>query len=235
MKLSRQTVLLIVMCGFILAGAFFYFLILPLQKETEALQEELRREQSFLTALTRASVEKRQQPKVSFTPQYQEKIPESPYLEQLMLDMTQVETISGVDMEGIGLSDKGAEENQEQQAANKQELRFPPIGSSATDNAPAYPGLESVTITTKIKGTYQQIHRFFEEALSLPRVIRVERVKISGGKDNFIYLNPKEDARQEMTAEVTLSAYYAPQLKSYFPQPLPVIVPPPEGRKNPFQ
>jgi len=233
MKRSRQAAYWLVMVLCLIGSACYFFVILPLKQQTEALQEELRREQTILSKLAHASAEHRDTPSAAFPPLYQAQIPESPYLERIMLDLTQVETVSGVDMEGIGLSTSDPEEKEEQ-TVKKEVLRFPPIGSTATDDSFAYPGLEKIAISTNLKGTFEQIHRFFEEALRLPRVMRVERVKIASSGDSFLYFHPKDEEHSVLTAEVTFSAYYAPQLKPFFPQPLPVIVPPPDGRKNPF-
>jgi type IV pilus assembly protein PilO len=233
MTLSRQTILLILMVCFLAGGGLYYFVILPLSGEQKQLQEELERERNFLTALQKASKEKVTESGKQLPPDYQYKIPEAPYLEQLMLDMTRVETISGVDMEGIGLSDSAQQEG----AANpqeKQQIQFQPIGNADAAQSKAISGLERVSISTKLKGNYEQIHRFFTEVLSLPRIIRVEQVKVSASGDQFIYLKPQDDKRREINVEVTLSAYYMPALKPFFPQPLPIIVPPPANRTNPF-
>ncbi|NGQ94315.1 type 4a pilus biogenesis protein PilO [Brevibacillus sp. SYP-B805] len=235
MTITRQTILLILMLCFLASGGFYYVFIHPLAGEQEKLQEDLKRERQFVTALQKASQEKKTNGEIRFPPDFQYRIPEAPYLEQLMLDMTRVETISGVEMDGIGLSDGGRQEEGGAQQQQEQEIQFTPIGGAPQGQNGAIPGLKRVSITTKIKGNYEQIHRFFAEVLSLPRLIRVEQVKLSaGGKDDFIFLNPQEDKRKELSAEVTLSAYYAPKLKQYFPQPLPIITPQPAHRSNPF-
>jgi Tfp pilus assembly protein PilO len=237
MTITRQTILLILMLCFLASGGFYYMYILPLAREQEKLQADLERERQFVAALQKASHEKETNGVIRFPPDFQYQIPEAPYLEQLMLDMTRAETISGVDMDGIGLSDGSARQEEAGSAQQKQEqeIRFTPIGGTPQGQNGAIPGLKRVSITTKIKGNYEQIHRFFAEVLSLPRLIRVEQVKVSaGGKDNFIILNPQDDQRKEMSVEVSLSAYYAPKLKQYFPQPLPIIAPQPAHRSNPF-
>lgn len=235
MTINRQTVLLVIMFLFLLGGGFYYFFTIPLHKETEQLQQNLTQERNLLTKLQEASGVKQEKKSVTFPPDYQTEIPEAPYLEQIMLDMTRLETISGVEMEGIGLSDQDSDEKKkaEQSDAAPKELSFPPIGKSTLDKT-TFAGVRSISVSTKIKGTYEQVHRFFVELFSLPRLVRVESAKLSGGNGNFIYLNPPNDEQKQISVEVTLSAYYVPALQPFFKHELPIIVPPPDKRTNPF-
>ncbi len=237
MTLNRQSVLLILMALFVLAGGFYYFFTVPLKKEAETLQQNLQQEESFLQALRRASTQKTETEAARFPPGYQQKIPEAPYLDQIMLDMTRVETVSGVSMEGVGLSnseDKDGANGSTKGASAQNTVSFTPLSEGTNGNKQEYPGLETVSISTKITGTYEQVYRFFREVLSLPRAIRVEQVKMNGVGGNFIYFHPQDDKYRQITAELTLTAYYAPVLKPYFPNPLPIIAPQPANRTNPF-
>lgn len=235
MTINRQTILLVIMFLFLLGGGFYYFFTIPLHKETLQLEQTLTQERTLLTKLQEASTVKKEKKSVNFPPEYQMAIPEAPYLEQVMLDMTRLETISGAQMEGIGLSDQEQDKNKSgdnSSAANK-EITFQPIGESKGEQAPFH-GVRGVSITTKVKGSYEQVYRFFTELFSLPRVIRVESAKLSGGNGNFIYFQPPYDEQKQISVEVTLTAYYVPALKPFFKHELPVIVPPPDNRTNPF-
>ncbi len=244
MTLSRQTVLVILMLLFLIGGGFYYFVTLPVKQEILRLSEDAKREQSLVDNLAKAEQEQLSDGTVAFSPDFQWKIPEGPYLEQIMLDLTRVETISGVEMDGIGLSNSAETNVQQsgvaagqgvQQAGQQQTLSFPPIGESAQTDIPRFPHLARVGITTKIKGTYTQVHRFFEEVRALPRIMRVEAVKVAGRSGNLLLFDASDAQTVQLSAEVTLAAYFDPDLQSVFPQRLPIIVPPPEKRQSPFQ
>ncbi|MGD8188813.1 hypothetical protein ACQCN2_02315 [Brevibacillus ginsengisoli] len=234
MTINRQTVLLVIMFLFLLGGGFYYFFTIPLHKETDQLEQTLAQEKTLLTKLQEATTVKEEKKNVAFPSDYQASIPEAPYLEQVMLDMTRLETISGVEMEGIGLSDQD-QDNQTggNSATSAKEISFPPIGETKSEQAP-FIGVKGVSISTKIKGSYEQVHRFFTELSSLPRLMRVESAKLSGGNGNFIFFNPPNDENKQISVEVTIAAYYVPALKSFFKHELPIIVPSPDNRTNPF-
>lgn len=236
MAINRQSVLLLIMLLFVVGGGFYYFFTIPLHKEAEQLQQSLVQERALLYKLQEVSGVKKEKKAIVFPPGFQASIPEAPYLELLMLDMTRLETISGVDMEGIGLSDQEKEDGPVKEASQSKEVAFTPIGEGQTKDAKTYPGVYSVSISTKIKGTYDQVYRFFTELSALPRMMRVENVKISGGGGNgtFIYFRPPYDENKQINVEVTLSAFYVPALQPSFKQELPIIVPPPAQRDNPF-
>lgn len=236
MTINRQSVLLIIMFLFVVGGGFYYFFTIPLHKEAEQYQQLLQQERTLLSKLQEASGVKKEKKSIVFPPGYQASIPEAPYLELLMLDMTRLETISGVDMEGIGLSDQEKENETTEETTAPKEVTLTPIGTDQNKEAKAYPGVYSVSVSTKIKGTYEQVYRFFTELSALPRMMRVESVKISGGGGNgtFIYFRPPYDENKQINVEVTLSAFYVPVLQPYFKQELPIIVPPPAERNNPF-
>lgn len=236
MTINRQSVLLLIMFLFIVGGGFYYLFTIPLHKEAEQYQQVLEQERTLLNKLQEASEIKQEKKSIVFPPGYQASIPEAPYLELLMLDMTRLETISGVDMEGIGLSDQEKEDESAQNSTASKEVTLTPIGIDQTKEAKEYPGVYRVSISTKIKGTYEQVYRFFTELSALPRMMRVESVKVSGGGGNgtFIYFRPPYDENKQINVEVTLSAFYVPALRPFFKQELPIIVPPPAQRDNPF-
>lgn len=238
MTLNRQTLLLVLMLFFLAGGGFYYFCLLPLKSQTVQLADDFKKEQTLIASLRQADQKNQNEEKVLFPPQFQNEIPEAPYMEQIMLDMTRLQTISGVEMDGIGLANSletTSNQTNAQASGVSKTSSFPPIGRSAAQAAMVFNGLENVSISTKITGSYTKIHRFFQEVNALPRIIRVDQVKVlAEGGSNLIELRPK-DGQQQFTAEVTMEAFFSPKLQPYFPNRLPIVVAPPGDHKSPFE
>ncbi|MET3290418.1 UNVERIFIED_CONTAM: Tfp pilus assembly protein PilO [Brevibacillus sp. OAP136] len=235
MTISRQTLLLVLMLFFLAGGAFYYFTLMPLKAKSAQLSADLEKEESYLAALKKADVKNKGQEVATLPPKFQNQVPEAPYLEQIMLDMTRLQTVSGVEMDGIGLSNS-LEITADQTGQGKPKAtKFTPIGKATGQEGPTFTGLENVSISTKITGSYAQVHRFFQEVNQLPRVIRIDQVKItSNGGNNLIELRPSADV-QKFTADVTMEAFFSPALAPYFPNRLPIVVAPPAKHVSPFE
>ncbi|MFD2369071.1 type 4a pilus biogenesis protein PilO [Brevibacillus sp. GCM10020057] len=89
----------------------------------------------------------------------------------------------------------------------------------------------SISISMKIKGDYEQIYRFVTEMQKLSRYLRVDQLDFkTNQKDEFVI--PKET---RMTATVKLTSYFAPQFEKYVDK-LPVVqVEGASGKWNPME
>lgn len=89
----------------------------------------------------------------------------------------------------------------------------------------------SITISMKMKGDYEQIYRFVTELQKVSRYLRVDQLDFkTNQKDEFVI--PKET---RMTATVKLTSYFAPQFEPYVGK-LPVVqVEGPSGKENPME
>lgn len=89
----------------------------------------------------------------------------------------------------------------------------------------------SIDITLKIKGNYEEIYRFVSELQQISRYLRVDQLEFkTSQKQEFIV--PKE---AQMSASVKLTSYFAPQYEQFVDK-LPVVqVEGPSDKWNPMQ
>ncbi len=89
----------------------------------------------------------------------------------------------------------------------------------------------SIEITLKISGNYEQIYSFVTEAQKLSRYLRVDQLDFTTTqKQEFVI--PDEE---KMSATVKLTSYFAPQFESVVKKHPGVQVEAPSGKWNPMQ
>ncbi|WP_059051562.1 type 4a pilus biogenesis protein PilO [Paenibacillus senegalimassiliensis] len=176
---------------FLLLVAYFY-LVRPSQVEREvASQMLLRKQQEYQLLLNNSSNFKEEAAKGSYElALIRQIVPEQAYTDQLLEQMKRLETVSGVQMKGyqFALADTQA-------------------GEAAT-------GLRKVTMTTSLTGTYAQFVRLLKEIHGSTRLLTLDKLELNVVQENADILK-KNVKDPEVACQLSIAAYYAPELASF--------------------
>lgn len=186
----------------------------PLQKERKQLSATLENKQAELQRLTErlAAVGQVTDKEKIQLAQVRHQIPEQPYPELLIRDIRMLEVISGLRVTNyMFLQGQAAQVTGENDILSK-----------------AVP----LQYTTNVTGEYNQLYRFLEELQTGPRLMQVNSITFNS--EASVPVTVHRD-KQELSANVTLTAYYVPDLKAWFKKPLPIDTQALGQRAHPLQ
>lgn len=127
-------------------------------------------------------------------------------------------------------TDNQAETNNQQQTTDQAQT------NTNTEEAepaatPLPAGIKKLTVTLSVKSpTYYDLIKFIETLESLNRLVVVETVAFSGGKE----LTNLEEEQEELSYSLTFSAFYMPTLEDLQNQLPELETPAPSNKTNPF-
>lgn len=191
---------------FLLLVAYFY-LVRPSQLEREAAAQMLiRKQQEYQLLLNSSNNFKEEAAKGNFElAMIRQAVPEQPYTDRMLEQVRMLETVSGVQMKGyqFALADPQSE------AA----------------------GLRKVTMTTSLNGTYDQFVRLLKELQGTRRLLTLDKLELGVVQENADILK-KNVKDPGVACQLTIAAYYAPELASFghLPKP-PALLNAPERRQ----
>lgn len=179
-------------------------LIQPLKNELEQRQAGLEVKQKELAALKlkgNETPERAVQEEFDLA-QLESAVPAGPHLEQLLETMHKLEVVSGASMSGYRF-DVAANDDKSDGAS----VASPGTAGRADD-------FRTVKMTTTVEGTYSQFIRLLGELHTEERILTVEQLDmaVQGGDSSVVTIhadNPR------ITCNLTVAAYYAPQLEAY--------------------
>lgn len=205
---------------------FYYLTYAPKEARATQLQEEKRIEEQLIQVLE-------QQEEIATatgntTVELQRKIPVTPYLEQLILELEKAEVLS--DSKIVNMSFGEGEflpasttleeyENMHEEEGVIQEETYLPEG------------LKKVTVNLSVESeVYEDLTTFLTSLESLTRITQIESLSFSGQPE----VTSTEQELEALTYSVTLSAFYHPELNDLVDDLPPLSVPEPSNRTNPF-
>lgn len=236
----------------VLVIAYGQFLKLtPLKSDVSMKEQSLNTEQKLLEAVTQKKVDETTKV-VKDTRELQKKVPVKPLLEQFILDLEKAEIVSNSVISSMSftkdadvmLATETPAENAavNQASAPGQETATPPAQTgeagqeaAAVNGQPAVPpvsnGLKKLTVSLSVESpTYEDLEKFIETLESLERVVVVESISYTGGKEiTSLELEP-----EKLQYSITVSAYYLPTLDDLIAELPRIDAPAPANKKNPL-
>ncbi|GHH97183.1 pilus assembly protein PilO [Neobacillus kokaensis] len=217
--------------------AQFIFLS-PLKSDLKLKQESLQSEQKLLEIATQKKTVDANKT-VEDTRELQKKLPVKSLVEQLILDLEKAETLSNSKINSMGFAkdaDVGTgtdQANGQQNAAANQDTANQ--AAQNTDGQPAAPptpaGMKKVTVNLAVESpSYRDFEKFVGTIESLKRIVVVESISYSGGKE--VTTVDQED--QPLTFSLTISSFYMPDLTDLAADLPKIDSLKPAGKDNPL-
>lgn len=221
--LLSSCVLLIVLG---IAG-FYYLTYAPMEARAQHLHDEKKIEEQLIQVLEQQ--EETANATGNTTVELQRKIPVTPYLEQLILELEKAEVLSNsriVSMTfGEGEFIPAGTTLEEYETIHEDEEE------TVQDEAYLPEGLKKVTVNLSVESdVYEDLTTFLSSLESLTRITQVESVSFTGLPE----VTSTEQELESLTYSVTLSAFYHPELDDLVEDLPPLSVPEPSNRTNPF-
>ncbi len=222
----------IIVAIFILAGC--YLLVLqPKQAELERKEAELKTEEALL-AQVQSQLQQKSTKMYESTVALQKQIPVKPLLERFVLDIEKAEVLSGSIVERINIggsdtieAEKGASEADSEPVTEEEEQ------ATAVENISLPDGFQKVSINLHVKAPgYYELEEFINILERTDRIITVESVSFPG--NNEIVSIHQADDEEVLNLQMTVSAYYMPQLIELINQLPRIDAPEPGNKTNPL-
>lgn len=199
----------------LLAAGVYVWWIMPLQERRSDLNAQLeqkRKEFQLLTARPNVAQQSAGRVRVELE-KVREAVPEDPYRDRLVQDLRMLESVTRLQFSDYNFQPVSTGSGTPASQTSGQENGRPS----------AAPTVAQLQLKTSVKGEWTQIRRLLEEIQTMRRLVRVERVELQADAAPPVKLNAD---KRLYTCQLTLSAYYAPDLKTFFPDPMPIRVGP---------
>lgn len=229
----------------VLLTAIAQFVMLsPLKSDLVMKEKTLQTEKQLLDTITQKKADETKKV-VEDTRELQKKVPVTPLQEQFILDLERAENVSNSLVKSMSFSNadvtiappvqENATPNGE--AANDESLKVETVQEVAKEQeaqaANTVTGLKKLSISLSVESsTYEDLEKFISTLESLNRIVVVESINYSGGKE--ITSLDTEPAEEKLGYSLTLSAYYLPTLNDLIADLPKIDAPAPANKKNPL-
>ncbi|MFF2447720.1 pilus assembly protein PilO [Neobacillus sp. NPDC058068] len=216
-----------------------FFFLTPLKSDLAIKQQELTSEQKLLDIISQKKADNTTA-SAEDTRELQKKVPVEPLQEQLILDLEKAENVSNSEIKSMSFS-KDAEVATLDQAN--------PQASDGAQNTSADPnaanessgnqqsvltaptGLKKLTVQLSVESpTYEDLEKFIATLESLKRIVVVEAITYSGGQE----ITSLDQEDPPISYNLTISAYYLPELADLKAELPKIDAPAPAGKANPL-
>lgn len=248
LKLSKKEKLIL------LAGILFVILLIaiaqfmmlsPLKSDLVTKEQSLQTEQKLLDAITQKKADETNKV-IEDTRELQKKVPVTPLQEQFILDLERAENVSNSLVKSMSFS-KDADVTitppaQENASVNGETITDESLevktvqeveAEKETQTANTVTGLKKLTISLSVESpTYEDLEKFISTLESLNRIVVVESINYSGGKE--ITSLDTEPSDEKLSYSLSVSAYYLPTLNDLIADLPKIDAPGPANKKNPL-
>ncbi|HEY9577383.1 MAG TPA: hypothetical protein VIR64_06910 [Pseudobacillus sp.] len=230
----------------------YYAFYQPLMLELQTKKQELKSEEKLIQALE-SQVNDAPSKTVIATNNLQQKLPVKPMTDQLLLDFEKVELLSGslitemafndgeIEVNG-GESDLLADAKKEEtntadnsqadeQTVDNEEAEEPDEAAAgpAPEVLPA--GIEKISAQLTVESeSYAEMEKFLAELEQQIRIIDIEQLTFDGPEES----EKLEGTDEPLVYDVTIAAYYMPELLSLMQDVPKVDTPSPAKKEDPF-
>ncbi|NRD75997.1 pilus assembly protein PilO [Bacillus sp. BRMEA1] len=234
---------LIVSIGILLLVLFIvyfqFFYLVPLKNDLTQKQQSLSSEQKVLNTISRnASAKAASSVTMENTTDLQQKVPVKPMQDQFILDLEKAETISNSTIKSMSFSqDNDTATNT--QNTNQSSNSSGTTGQTATNQGTANQqssnvlpsSIKKLTVQLSVESpSYDQFETFISTLESLKRIVVVEAINYTGDLE----ITNLNQTIQPFSFNLTVSAYYMPNLEELQAQLPKVNAPAPAGKDNPL-
>lgn len=248
LQLSKKHLLIIFLSILLLGGAIagaYYLLILPVHEQLDRKETELKLATQELTIIENKLADTNEKTILS-TMELQKQVPVKRMLDQLLLDLEKAEVISDTNIielkldgteddeeidlvaeaakEDGGAEPEGAPDNQEASGETASEVNSP-----VEEVLPN--GIRKISMTLSGEAaTYFEMEKFIKSLESLKRIVKVEVLNFTGLPEIYSV----DQGSENVEFEVSLAAYYYPNLEELQKELPPLDVPAVSNKQNPL-
>lgn len=247
LKLSKKEKLIIlvgILLVVILIAIAQFMMLLPLKSDLEMKEQSLQSEQKLLDSIMQKKADETNKV-VEDTRELQKKVPVTPLQEQFILDLDRAENVSNSLVKSMSFSKDAdvtitppVQENAATAETNTDEsLEVKTVqeveAEKAAQTANTVTGLKKLTISLNVESpTYEDLEKFISTLESLNRIVVVESINYSGGKE--ITSLDTEPSEEKLSYSLSVSAYYLPTLNDLIADLPKIDAPGPANKKNPL-
>ncbi|WP_062198921.1 hypothetical protein [Massilibacterium senegalense] len=232
-QFTKKNIIISLLVSFVLIVAtivIYITLVSPNKKEAEKLLQEVQQEETQIAMLEQKIKDVEEQIKTSSTYIWQRQLPISPLADQFILMLEKAEVLSDtviLDMQ-LKNGEASVEGTGDAKEGEEQEEQIEVDTGEGT-----VPQLKSLEATLEISAdNYYEIEKFMNTVQELERVSFVNKVNFKGKEE---VLELKEEAEKEkLQAKLTVTTYYAPDLKSLKENGPAIEFPEPSNKTTPL-
>lgn len=216
-----------------------FFMLIPLKSNLGIKEQSLEAEQKLLEIGSQKKVGTTETA-TEDTSLLQKKVPVQPLQEQFILDLEKAENVSNSKISAMSFSKDAAlvatgdQSNIENAnaAQTMTDLNAANQTIETQQTGPAVPtGLKKLTVQLSVESkSYEDLENFIETLESLPRIVVVEAITYSGGKE----ITSLTQTDQPISYSLTVSAFYMPGLTDLEAELPKIDAPEPAGKDNPL-
>jgi type IV pilus assembly protein PilO len=217
-------------------GLYGYLGILsPLHQKVQMVDSEIKQQQTILEKISKYSEESKSV-FIENTFSFQEEVPVKPLVDQLILQFEKAEVLSDSTILTMGFSDSDASE--EEGTADPLEMAKESLSDSYDTKEPPEAevlpeGVKKITVEMSVESkNYEGLLKFLSTIEELKRITVIEAITFSS-LDEIELASPEANPDQ-LNYEVTIAAYYLPELTEYLKDLPKGEFPPPGGKENPL-
>jgi type IV pilus assembly protein PilO len=247
LKLSRKEKLILlagILLVLLLIAIAQFMMLSPLKSELVTKEQSLQTEQKLLDGIIEKKADETNKV-VEDTRELQKKVPVTPLQEQFILDLDRAENVSNSVVRSMSFSKDTdvtitppVQENAANGETNTDEsLEVKTVqeveAEKEAQTANTVTGLKKLTISLSVESpTYEDLEKFISTLESLNRIVVVESINYSGGKE--ITSLDTEPAEEKLSYSLSVSAYYLPTLNDLIADLPKIDAPGPANKKNPL-
>jgi type IV pilus assembly protein PilO len=206
---------------------FYYLYYAPKEVRAAQLEQEIKIEEQLVQVLDQQAAAAGAS--AGNTVELQRKIPVTPYLEQLLLELEKAEVLSDSRIINMSFGDEvfTASATLDEYVTTDEEE-----GETIVTEEEFLPeGLKKVTVKLSVESkVYEDLTAFLSSIESLTRITQIESVTFTGQQE----LTSVDQEVSPLTYTVALSAFYFPELEDLMEDLPPLSVPEPSNKTNPF-
>jgi type IV pilus assembly protein PilO len=237
-KNEKLTLLIGTLLVVLLIAIAQFLLLKPLKSDIEVKEQSLKTEQQVLETITQQRMDDTAKV-VENTRELQKRVPVTPLQEQIILDLERAENVSNSHISSIGFSvgaDVAITGGETQEGAAETQEATSEEGEAAVTQQPASPavsGVKKITMSLSVESpNYEQLENFISTLESLNRIVVVENISYSGGKEVTSLSQGTEN--EKLTYSLSVSAYYLPTLEDLLADLPKIDAPAPANKKSPL-
>ncbi|WP_404444105.1 pilus assembly protein PilO [Sutcliffiella horikoshii] len=229
-ELERKHYVLLSSCVLLVVlgiAGFYYLSYAPKEARAEQLHQEKNIEEQLIQVLEQQ--EQTAQANGNTTVELQRKIPVTPFLEQLILELEKAEVLSESTI--VSMSFGEGEFVPASTTLEEYETMHDEEEETVQEEVYLPEGLKKVTVNLSVESeVYEDLSTFLTALESLTRITQIESVSFTGLPE----VTSTDQELEPLTYSVTVSAFYHPELDDLIEELPPLSVPEPGNRVNPF-
>lgn len=208
---------------------FYVFAIMPLEKQIDSYQAELKNEQRMAKLLQEKENQKLNMTKEDTT-FLQQQLPVEPLVSQFLLNIEKAEVVSNSLITSMQFGDKAT--NAEVSDPLHQAIQSQSDNVEREEAETTLPsGIKKITAHITVESTnFEDLERFIETLEKLRRITIVEKMSFTGRQE----IPAMQEEAEKLTYDLDVSTFYFPGLTDLIEHDPHLDIPDPSHKSNPL-